>query len=248
MIDLSSKNTIEQGIISDAELDRAWIESHTVSRHRTAGSTRPDLRVVEWNGKRIAVKDFRYSSPAFRYVVGRILIRREYGALKKLIGVKGIPQLIKRIDAYAIAMEHIPHLDFDAVELNWLDDGFYESLRESVDMMHERGVAHCDLRTFGNVMVGEDGCPYIVDFAACVYRGKGINPITRWLFRQFVEADKYAALKVKRRFSPDRLTPEELKQLDTPLPLEKPAKAVGHFIRRVVKRIAARSYKHQKAL
>lgn len=247
MTEIHYKSITEDDKSAIAELNREWIESHTVSRHRVAGNTRPDLRVVEWNGTRIAVKDFRYSSSAFRTFVARILIRREYGALMKLKGVKGVPQIIKRIDAYAIAMQHVPHLDFGKMAPNDLKDDFYIHLRESVDMMHERGVTHCDLRTFGNVLAGEDGMPYIVDFAACVYRGRGINPFTSWLFKQFVQADNNAVLRVKRRFSPGLITPEEQRELDTPLPLERPAKAVGHFIRRVVKKFSAKSSKNPEA-
>jgi hypothetical protein len=247
MIFMPEKQHILEDACPDGALTREWIESHTIHLHRTAGGTRPDLRVVEWNGKRIAVKDFRNSSPAFREIVGRILVRREHGALMKLVDVQGVPNLIGRIDAYALAMEHIPHHETASLVINALDNKFYEQLKIAVHQIHERGVAHCDLRTFGNVLAGEDGMPYIVDFAACVYKGKGINPISYWLFRQFVSADNNAVLRVKRRFSPALLTEAEQLELAKPLPFERPAKAVGLFIRGVVKRIAARSSARRNA-
>jgi len=247
MIFIPEKQRILENTCPEDELTREWIETHTIHLHRIAGGTRPDLRVVEWNGKRIAVKDFHNSSPAFREIVGRILVRREHGALLKLVGVRGVPTVIGRIDAYALAMEYIAHDDIAAMGLNAYDDDFYEQLKCSVDRIHERGVAHCDLRTYGNVLAGKDGIPYIVDFAACVYKGKGINPFTYWLFKQFVRADNNAVFRVKRRFSPGRLTEAEHQELAKPLPFERPAKAIGLFIRGVVKRIAAKSSARRNA-
>ena len=178
-------------------LSRNFIEHHTVDFLRKAGGTRPDLRVVDTPDGKIVVKDFKNSDTLFKLIVGPILIRREYGALRKLIDVQGIPQLVGKIDRYAVAIEHIPATSLDNHIDEALTDQFYDSLRMVVDKMHERGVAHCDLRSRGNVMLGDDGKPYVVDFAACVYLGRGINPLTRALYKQFVLADNNAVLRIK---------------------------------------------------
>lgn len=237
---LNTIQTIADPLHEQVALTRDWIEHHTVHRYRTAGGTRPDLRVVEWNGGTVAVKDFSNSSPTFKQIVGRILVRREHLALSKLVGVAGIPQLISKVDAFALTMEHVEHIPTDSLVQDQLTSQFYQDLTQVVKNMHTRGVAHCDLRTFGNVLAGKDGKPYIVDFAACVYRGKGINPITRWLFDRFAEADDYAVLKIKKRFSPGLLTEDEIRGLAEPLPLEKAAKVIGHSIRAIVQRTASR--------
>ncbi len=140
---------------------------------RTAGGTRPDLRVVDTPDGRIVVKDFKSSDLLFRLIVGPILIRREYGALRKLFGVEGVPRLVGRIDRYAFAIEHVPGVSLDQSLPKQPDDAFYTDLRHVIDDMHSRGVAHCDLRSRGNVMLGSDGRPYVIDFAACVFLGRG---------------------------------------------------------------------------
>lgn len=247
-------------------LSRKAIEAATVSYYRTAGGTRPDLRVVELNGKRIVVKDFIRSDPLFRLIVGPILIRREYGALRKLVGVEGIPQLVGRIDRYALAMEHVAGISLAELDSSnqpaspgseensdfcsqlpaskskakILDEDFYARLRETVDQMHSRGVAHCDLRSRGNVMLGEDGRPYLVDFAACVFKGRGINPFFRWLFHQFVLADCNAILRIKQRHSPELLTEDEKAELAHPMPFERPAKFIGENVRKLTRRLLTR--------
>ncbi|MCL5104360.1 MAG: hypothetical protein M1133_09635 [Armatimonadetes bacterium] len=221
-------------------LSRRKIEENTVDYCRTAGGTRPDLRVVDLDGRRLIVKDFKRSDFLFRVIVGPILIRREFGALRKLRGVAGIPELVGKLDRYAFAIEHIRGTSLEHVEQGSLDNKFYVRLRTVIDDIHSRGVAHCDLRSRGNVMLGEDGRPYVVDFAACVYRGRGINPFFKWLFHQFVLADRNAVLRIKQRTSPELITDQDRAELATPLPFERPAKRFGETVRNVTRKLLTR--------
>ena len=221
-------------------LPRKTIEANTIAYFRTAGGTRPDLRLVQLNDRRVIVKDFDRSDALFRKLVAPILIRRELGALRILDGIDGVPRLIGRVDRYAIAMEHIPGRSLDRIEPGTLTPEFYTRLREIVDQMHARGVAHCDLRSRGNVVLGDDGDPYIVDFAACVFRGRGLNPFIRWVFHQFVLADRNAALLIKKRLSPELLTDEDRDALATELPYERPARFIGENVRKLTRRLLTR--------
>jgi serine/threonine protein kinase len=221
-------------------LDRKLVEENTIDYYRTAGGTRPDLRVVDIDGSKIAVKDFRRSDFLFRAIVGPVLIRREFGAMRNLMGVDGIPQLVGRMDKYALAMEHISGISLEHVSQGTLSNKFYDELTEVINNMHSRGIAHCDLRSRGNVMLGDNCKPYVVDFAACVYRGRGINPFTKWLFSQFVIADNNAVLRIKQRLSPELLTDKEKTELATPLPFEVPARIVGESIRKLTRRLLTR--------
>jgi predicted Ser/Thr protein kinase len=214
---------------------RDEIQHNTIEYLRTAGGTRPDLRVVDLPTGKIVVKDFKKSSPAFGRIIGPILIYRERCALSKLIGVKGVPQLIGRIDRYAFAMEYLPGASLDRKIDKSPNNEFYKDLAGVVDDIHARGVAHCDLYSRGNVIFGDDGQPYIVDFAACVLRGGKLNFFMRALFNQFVRADEKAVLRIKRRLSPNLLTEEERQELDTPLPLDRPARAFSTFFRKTIR-------------
>ena len=224
-------------------LSRETIEEKTTDYLRTAAGTRPDLRVLDLGDRKLVVKDFKRSDFLFRLLVGPILIRREFGALRNLIGVEGVPQLVGRLDRYSLAMEHVPGISLDRIEPGSLDNGFYADLRKAIDDMHARGVAHCDLRSRGNVMLGDDGRPYMVDFAACVFRGRGINPFFKWLFRQFVLADENAVLLIKQRLSPELLTDDEKAQLAQDLPYERPARFIGENVRKLTRRLLTRRRK-----
>ena len=224
-------------------LSRETIEENTTDYLRTAAGTRPDLRVVDLGDRKLVVKDFKRSDFLFRLLVAPILIRREFGALRNLVGVEGVPQLVGRLDRYSLAMEHVPGVSLDRIEPGSLDNGFYANLRKAIDDMHARGVAHCDLRSRGNVMLGDDGRPYMVDFAACVFRGRGINPFFKWLFRQFVRADENAVLLIKQRLSPELLTDDEKAQLAQDLPYERPARFIGENVRKLTRRLLTRRRK-----
>ncbi len=47
-------------------------------------------------------------------------------------------------------------------------EAFFKELKEMVDKMHERRIYHRDLHS-GNVMIGDDGHPVIIDFGAATY-------------------------------------------------------------------------------
>lgn len=191
----------------------------------------------------MVVKDFRRSDPLFRLIVGPILIRREFGAMRNLIGLPNVPQIICRLDRYALVMEHVAGTSLDRVKSGQLTAEFYAKLGAAVDAMHERGVAHCDLRSRGNVMVGDNGEPYLVDFSACVFRGRGINPFFRWLFSQFVLADNNAVLRIKQRLSPELLTDDDREELARPLPFERPARVFGETVRNLTRKLLTRRNK-----
>ncbi len=222
-------------------LSREHIEKNTVEYYRKAGGTRPDLRVVNTDDGQIVVKDFRHSDLLFRVIVGPILIRREAGALRKLDGVAGVPRFVGRVDRYALAIAHVHGVSLDKRGIGPLSDEFFGKLRQVIDDMHGRGVAHCDLRSRGNVMLGDDGNPYVVDFAACVLLGRGINPFFRWLFGQFVLADRNAVLRIKKRLSPELLSEQEISELATPLPFERPARVFGETVRKITRKLLTRN-------
>jgi len=80
-------------------------------------------------------------------------------------------------------------------------------------MIHGRGMAYVDLEKCENVVVGDDGRPYLVDFQIAwrlprKYGGE-LWPMT-WLRRRLQLADYHHVAKLQRRTRPDQLTAEEL--------------------------------------
>jgi len=148
---------------------------------------------------------------------GRLLVRHETEALRRLAGVDGVPRLIEqprrgRGDA-ALALVR----EFVEGEVlrkgRAVPDDFFARLAVVLDAIHERDMAYVDLEKPENVLVGEDGRPWLFDFQIswCVPpRWGGRTRLARWIGRRFQSADRYHLLKLRRRIRLDQLTPEEI--------------------------------------
>ena len=97
-----------------------------------------------------------------------------------------------------------------------MSDTFFDELIELVRILHQRHIAYVDLNKRQNVLVGEDGKPYLIDFQISFWLPpvgwRRLWPV-RWLLARFQQADYYHCLKHKRRLRPDLLTPAEAERV-----------------------------------
>lgn len=177
---------------------------------RPGSSTRPAIWRVEEKGVRAVVKDFSVNRFLFRNIAGRFLIWREAKAYRRLKGLKGVPRLYRVINGIAMVIEEIPGTNLENLEQNLrLPISFFDELSQLVASFHERGLAHCDLKRAPNTLLGEDGHPYIVDWAASISRTEFRFPILRLIYQRFLLDDFMAVVKLKLRHAPDTVSPEE---------------------------------------
>ena len=95
--------------------------------------------------------------------VARALLCREGRALRALEGVPGVARVLAQSrDDGALLRSFLPGTPL--CQARELPRDFFERLEELVRALHERGVCHNDLHKEGNVLVGEDGYPNLVDF------------------------------------------------------------------------------------
>lgn len=217
-------------------LTREYLHKRCIEHVRIAQGTRPDLKIIDLDGHKVALKDFHNSSPWFRRIIGPILIRREAGALRKLDSVNNVPKLLASLDRHSLLMEYVDGVPMRQAPQEAFTQEFFDRLDTLVNQMHSAGVAHCDLRTGNNVLVDADHNPHLIDFASCVFRGRGLNPFISLVFREFRRADKRVVLTLKRRFAPELLTKDEEAALAKPLPFERPARFIGKSVRNLTRR------------
>ena len=174
---------------------------------RKASNTRPTIWIVEEKGIRAVVKDFSGNRFLFRNTVGRFLIWREAKAYGKLSGIKGVPRFYGVMGGLALVVEEIPGRSLENLEKEMhLPHTFFESMETLVNAFHQRGLAHCDLKRAPNTLLGVDGMPYVVDWAASISRKELWFPPFNLVFRRFMVDDELAIVKLALRHCPNRVS------------------------------------------
>ncbi len=143
--------------------------------------------------------------------LGRWLTRREVRLYTLLQDVPGVPRLIGTVGREAGFLHaYVPGRPLGREDR--VSDRFFDELMEMLDTIWRRDMAYVDLNKRQNILLGDDGRPYLIDFQISLHlpaRGwRRLAPV-RWLLRRFQQADRYHTLKHKRRLRPDLLTLDE---------------------------------------
>lgn len=209
-------------------LDRAGLLEHAVAYFREGGGTEPTVALVKVDGFTAVFKDYGATPGWFARVLGPLLIAREAQALARLAGMHGVPVLYRRLDSRGVLMSFVPARP-------WRDAAppprAFDDLDALLGEMHARGVAHCDLRAPSNILVDDNGNPYLVDFVARVRRGRAWNLPWNWVFSAFCRADRDALAKLKVRFAPQLASEAERQRAVHRGWLARLSRAVGMGIR-----------------
>jgi serine/threonine protein kinase len=210
---------------------------HAILRKPTA--TRPIIWLVEEDGVRAVVKDFSVNRFFFRNIFGRFLVWREAKAYNKMKNLTGVPTFFGVIGGLALVTEEIPGTDLGRVkDRSMLQDVFFDALKDVVNDCHQRGLAHCDLKKAGNILLGDDGRPYIIDWAAAISRNEFRLPFFDLIYKRFVLDDYNAITKQKLRLAPELATPDERQVYYYRSWAERSIRAIRNSIRTFLKKIA----------
>ena len=142
------------------------------------------------------MKDYSLSS-FFPKLYGRLCIRWEAAALKKLQGVTGVPQLIERPSPYTLKMSTVPGVPISKMKKGDLSELYLRRLKALFRQMHARGVAHGDAHQ-RNILIHNDR-PYLVDFSTAYVKGR-VPFVDNYIFRCFMLLDLERLYKVEKRF------------------------------------------------
>lgn len=142
--------------------------------------------------------------------IGRLLARREIRFYEMLAGMPGVPGYVGPVGRNGFLHLFVPGRPLGRYEA--VDDEFFPRLQALLAALHERGIAYVDLNKRQNILRGDDGSPYLIDFQISLYLPRrgfwGWFPF-QWVLRRFQRADCYHVLKHKRRLRPDQLTEAE---------------------------------------
>ena len=180
----------------------------------TIGAMRPKTDDLESQYPELAVVKFGRRQDFFGLPLewlGAALVERECAVLERLRGVERIPRVLARFGRCGFAYGFIPGTPLD--EKPAVGDRFFDELEGMISQVHARGVAYCDMNKRGNILLGEDGRPWLIDFQIAMGFDTSV-PLLGWFARRALAVlqreDQYHLLKHKRRFRPDLMTKAEL--------------------------------------
>jgi hypothetical protein len=142
--------------------------------------------------------------------LGRATTERELDNLRRVGGIAGVPKLVTRYGLTGFAYEYIEGRSLD--DRSDIPEGFFDRLRELLDQVHRRNVVYLDMNKRGNIIIGEEGQPYLVDFQISVHISNEAMAAVRLLegvLKSLQDCDIYHLYKHKRKLCPQELRPEE---------------------------------------
>jgi hypothetical protein len=141
--------------------------------------------------------------------LGRWLARREARALRRLAGLQGIPPLLGEVCVagrplrHAVAHTFIPGRPL--ARYDRISAETFAALEQLLSDIHGRDMAYVDLHKRENILVGEDGCLYLVDFQIgyCLRSWWPANALPlRVLLSLLQRSDRYHLAKHAARCAP----------------------------------------------
>ena len=174
--------------------------------HAGRNATKAIVDLIEIDGRSLVLKDLSERPWAVRTLLGPWQLDREARAYHRLEGVPGVPRLVGRVDRQALLMEYVVGSDLSRLRPGDLDEGFFERLGNLLESIHARGVAHGDLNR-SDVVAGEDGRPYVLDFSTAVLSARTERFPRSFLFAQACRIDRRSLAKLRLRFLPTSSDP-----------------------------------------
>jgi hypothetical protein len=173
------------------------------------------------DGHRVVLKAGRRAPLLFLPLgwVGRWLTRREAAYLGALQDLPGIPPLTALVGDDALVHEFVEGRPMD--KHDDLPAEFFDQLDALIAAMHARGFAFTDLSKYENVLVGDDGRPWLVDLQTAWEHPAPPERRRRWL-PDFVARrvllhlqahDLHMCLRHRGRILPDSLSAEQRARL-----------------------------------
>lgn len=170
---------VEARRFTRADLERGPREVLSQGRWANAVLYRFEHGGVAW-----VVKDFRPRARTVRLLIGRFLVHRELGALKRLAGIPATPQGVFRVDADALAYRFVPGRSLRGARDLVFGPDFFPTLERGLAAMHSQAnLAHFDLRNAKNILMTDTGEPLLLDFQSAVSTGWMPAPLRRFAER-----------------------------------------------------------------
>ena len=173
-----------------------------------------DVYLHEHNSKKFVVKTFAHHPAFIRNTIGRLLISREYKALKRLAPCIGTCDNAIRLGKFTLSYKYVAGQNLSSFSRRnkSIDKDFFPNLEKTVTEMHSYGIVHLDTRTGSNVIISEENKPIIIDFQS--YLTLDFIP-GRYLKNLLKSVDMSGVYKYWIKMSPETLDKSKIEKLAT---------------------------------
>ena len=168
------------------------------------------------NGRRFVLKlsDFRFIFGIFLRPFAAMMSSHEYKIYKMVKDLEGVPELGPRLGFRGYYHEYIEGKTlFEINDSSIIPDDFFDRLKKLIVEIHQRRIFYMDLDKKGNIILGDDGKPYLIDYQICFYFKKRpwfFGKISDKIFRTLIREDIYHLYKQKKRFQQHLMSEQEL--------------------------------------
>lgn len=148
--------------------------------------------------------------------IGKYLTDREVRLLSASAGIPGVAGVLATFSRNCLLREYIAGHPLSRNDTP--NDEFFPELLRIINSIHARGMAYVDLEKPENILVGDDGRPYLIDFQISWKSDGRLGRV--WPFRWFLgvlqQADRYHLYKHWRRLRPDQIDAETEARMSRP--------------------------------
>ena len=188
---------------------KQWIEESIQNETNTLAAGYQGKALLFDDGSHKYVIKVPHGSGLVRYFHTKML-RHEYEVYRRLGNdLPCIPTCHGLIDNQYLVLEFIEGRTIRMKRP--LDEPEYMSmLFDSIQAMHERGIAHMDLKRKENLLVTTNEHPCLLDFGAAVIEKKGgFHPVNRFRYKLAKQFDYNAWIKHKYYNNRNEISPED---------------------------------------
>jgi len=150
------------------------------------------------------------------YWLGQMITRHELSILRHLQGIRGVPRLLGGYGKIGLLYEYIEGRSLDEISAQsksprQAPDHFFDQLQQLLEQIHARHIAYVDMNKRGNILIGSDNAPYMIDFQISCRLYSSHWPwrvFARFALELLQKEDIYHLMKHRKRFK--ALSPEQL--------------------------------------
>jgi len=127
------------------------------------------------------------------------MLRWEARVYQQLTGIEGIPRCYGLLAGRYLVLDYIAGQGLRQAQIPDRE-AFYKEFLRIIRRMHAVGVGHADLKRKDNILVSDNGRPYLIDFGVATIRKRsGWHPLNHFLFNTARRFDLNAWVKHKYR-------------------------------------------------